>query len=141
MRAGTPPEPDVICKHLKGSKQLGIEVVTSYYDEEHAKSVWIQARGKKVPNHSLTRPDSEGNVRVLAESVRVIKAKRKKKYVVKDRLLLVVLTYPQRLYLSQVEKRLVQLRIPRHHPFDEIYVMSQHGEVYCLFPINEWILR
>jgi hypothetical protein len=141
LRAGTPPEPDVICEYLKGPKQLGIEVVTSYYDEEHAKSVWKPARGKKAPDYCLTRPDSEENVRVLAESVRVIKAKRKKKYLVKDNLLLVVLTYPRRLYLCQVEERLVRLRTPRHHPFDEIYLMSQHGEVYRLFPTNEWILR
>lgn len=66
LRAGTPPEPDIICKHLKDSNQLGIEAVTSYYNEEHAKSVWIPARGKKAPDYSLTRPDSDENVRVLA---------------------------------------------------------------------------
>jgi hypothetical protein len=54
---------------------------------------------------------------------------------------LVVLTYPWQLYLVHVEKRLEGLYVPKTHPFDEIYMLSQHSELYQLFPQRRWILR
>ncbi|MEP7162953.1 MAG: hypothetical protein ABI747_04320 [Candidatus Moraniibacteriota bacterium] len=37
-------EPDVLFK--QGSKRVGIEVVTAYLDNSHAKHIWQLARGK-----------------------------------------------------------------------------------------------
>ena len=141
LRAGLPPEPDQLCEHRKTGRQVGIEVVSVYYDQHHAKSVWMQAREKKALPYAISRKDSVENVRLLAESLRRIRAKSRKRYSVNGHLVLVVFTYPQRLYLCTVEKRLTTLRLPSHHPFDEICIMSQHGEVYRLFPNNCWLLR
>jgi hypothetical protein len=141
LRAGLPPEPDQLCEHRTTGRQVGIEVVSVYYDQNHAKSVWIQAREKKTLSYAISRKDSVENVRLLAESLRRIRVKSRKRYSVNGHLVLVVFTYPHRLYLCNVGKRLTTLRLPSHHPFDEICIMSQHGEVYRLFPNNSWLLR
>lgn len=141
LRAGLPPEPDIVCEHRRTGRQVGIEVVSVYYDQKHAKSVWMEARGKNAPSYAIRRKDSVENVRLLAGSLRQIRAKSRKRYSVNDHLLLVVYTYPRRLYLRTIEKRLATLRLPSRHPFDEIYIMSINFEVYCLFPNKTWILR
>ena len=140
-RVGQPPEPDILCSDPVTGDEFGIEVVSAYYDEDHARAEWEKARGKHTVDYQITRPDREENVRVLAWVARNIRRKARKEYHVAGRLLLVVLTYPQRLYLCQEEERLTGLRIPRRHPFNEIYVLSQHSELYQLFPERRWILR
>lgn len=40
---GMPPEPDVLCQDTVTSLFVGIEVVTVYHDDTHAKSVWALA--------------------------------------------------------------------------------------------------
>lgn len=141
LRAGIPPEPDQLCEHRETGKQVGIEVVSVYYDQSHAKSVWLQARTGRPSSYGIGRKDSVENVRLLAESLRRIRAKSKKRYTTNGPLVLVVFTYPQRLYLCDVEEKFTTLHLPSNHPFDEICIMSQHGEVYRLFPDNRWLLR
>ncbi len=141
LRAGIPPEPDQLYECPKTGRQVGIEVVSVYYDQNHAKSVWMQARTGKSYSYEISRKDSVENVRLLAETLRRIRAKSRKRYTPNGRLILVVFTYPQRLYLCDIEERLTSLHIPSNHPFDEISIMSQHGEVYRLFPDNSWLLR
>ncbi len=143
LRAGVPPEPDTICTVDGTGEQVGIEVGNAYYDEEHAKAVWGPPRGEKTSPHFLTRPDSEENVRALAQALRRIRAKGRKPrghYHVSGRLVLIVFTYSWRLYLCDVEDRLASLRIPISHPFDEIYILSQY-ELYQLFPERGWIIK
>lgn len=141
LRDGLPPEPDVICEHRETGGQVGIEVVSVYYDQNHAKSEWLQARVGKPLSYEIRREDSVENVRLLAESLRRIRAKSRKRYTVNDYLVLVVFMYPQRLYLCDLEERIETLSLPTYHQFDEICLMSQHGEVYRLFPNKTWILR
>jgi len=140
-RSGKPPEPDVLCRDERTGQEIGIEVVGAYYGEDHAKAAWGTGRGAQTEGYQLTRPDWEENKRVLDWVLQSIHDKAGKRYTVSGRLLLVVFTHPARLYLAQEEERLEELRIPTRHPFDEIHVFSQHGELYQLFPERQWILR
>lgn len=140
-RSGRPPEPDIMCKDERTGEQIGIEVTIAYYDEDHATAEWETARGKEIAGYQLPRPDWQENVRVLDRVVANIRQKARKEYQLSGRLLLVVLTYSWRLYLREVEKQLTTLRIPLRSPFSEIHVLSQHGELYQLFPERRWILR
>ena len=141
LRDGIPPEPDKMCEHRGNGRQVGIEIVTVYYDQDHAKSVWPPARGGKPLSYGINRKDSVENVRLLAKCLRSIRAKSWKHYTVTDYLVLVVFTYPQCLYLCDLEERIETLSLPTEHQFNEICLMSQHGEVYRLFPNKDWILR
>lgn len=141
LRNGIPPEPDVLCEDQETSKQVGIEVGTVYYNNDHAKNEWEAARKGTPRLYTINRPDYAENVPLLAKALRIIRAKSKKSYTVTDHLILVVFIYPQRLYLCELEERVETLKIPAHHPFDEIVLMSQHGEVYRLFPKKTWLLR
>ena len=144
LRAGEPPEPDVLCLDRSTGEEIGIEVGTAYYEPDHARAIWKRARGREVSTYFIRGRDRIQNVRVLAQALRIIRAKSRKSrtnYRVSGRLLLVVLTYPQRLYLSDVEERLGTLRIPSSHPFNEMHIVSQYGEVYCLFPARGWVLQ
>ena len=140
-RLGQPPEPDVLCSDERTGEEIGVEVGTAYYDESHATTVWGAPRGKRVSDYQLTRPDWEENVRVLDEAARIIDQKAQKPYSVTGRLLLAVFIYTWRLYLSQEEEQLDELPVPITHRFDEIHLLSQHGELYQLFPERRWILR
>lgn len=143
LRAGVPPEPDTICIVEGTGEQVGIEVGTAYYDAEHAKAAWGPPRGKQAKPHFRTRPDSEENLLALAQALRIIRAKGKKArghYQVRGRLVLIVFTYPWRLYLCDVEDSLASLCVSTLHPFDEIYILSQY-ELYQLFPERGWIIK
>ena len=129
-RLGEPPEPDVLCRDGRTGEEVGIEVGSAYYDENHATSVWGAARGNQIGDYQLTRQDWEENLRVLAQAARIIEKKTQKTYHV-----------PGRLYLGQEQDQLDQLRVPTTHRFDEIHLFSQHGELYQLFPERRWILR
>ena len=37
LRAGVPPEPDIVCKDATTGEDIGIEVATAYYDPHHAR--------------------------------------------------------------------------------------------------------
>jgi hypothetical protein len=139
LRAGLPPEPDIMCEHQGTGKQVGVEVGTVYYNNDHAKDEWKAARKGTPRLYTINRPAE--NVPLLAKALRRIRAKSKKPYAVTDHLILVVFMYPQRLYLCDLEKRIETLSLPTHHRFDEIVLMSQHGEVYRLFPDKTWLLR
>jgi len=139
-RLGQPPEPDVLCRDERTGEEYGVEVVTAYYDEHHARAEWEKARGRDTAGYQLTLPDREENIRVLAWVARNIRRKARNKYRVSGWLLLVVLTYTWRLYLCQEEKRVTRLRIPKRPPFDEIHLLSQWGELYQLFPERRWLL-
>lgn len=137
LRAGVPPEPDIVCKDATTGEDIGIEIATAYYDPDHARAAWGPARGKMTEPWHHTRPDRQENVQILARAIRIIRNKGKKQrtnYAVPGRLLLVVITYSLRFNLRAVRNRLKTLRIPKSHPFDEVYVMSNFGETYCLFP-------
>jgi hypothetical protein len=138
---GLPPQPDIMCEYEGTGKQVGIEVVSVYYDKNHAKSEWEHARLGKPLSYDIRRNDSAENIRLLAEALRRILAKSKKPYTVTGYLILVVFIYPQRLYLCDLEERVATLNLPTHHRFDEVFLMSQHGEVYRLFPNKTWLLR
>lgn len=142
-RAGVPPEPDVMCKDSNTGREIGIEITTAYNEANYAKAAWREARGKSTKPYFFTRPDRKENIRILTEVHRIIKKKGRKhraNYTVPGRLLLVVFTYSPRFYLLRVKKRLDSLRIPKSHPYDEIYLMDQAGLVYCLFPARRWVL-
>lgn len=94
VRAGTPPELDLVCQDAKSSSSMGVEVVTVYYDETHAKSVWEQARGNQMSPYFIAKTDDIENRRVLARGLREIKKKSKKEYKRLDRTLLLVQVYP-----------------------------------------------
>lgn len=141
LRDGIPPEPDVLCEDQGTGKRVGIEVVTIYYDKIHAKSVWEFARRRKPLSYEIRRTDHAESVRLCAEVLRRIRAKSKKRYTATDYLILVVFIYPHRLYLCEIENRIETLNLPNCHPFDEIVLMSQHGEVYRLFPNKTWLLQ
>jgi len=138
VRAGTPPEPDLVCQDAKSSSSMGVEVVTVYYDETHAKSVWEQARSNQMSPYFIAKTDDIENRRVLARALREIKKKSKKEYKRLDRTLLLVQVYPLRFYLSDVREVLEAVQIPLSHPFDEIHLSSQY-EVYELLPHRRWI--
>lgn len=142
-RMGKPPEPDLICLDTLTMEQIGIEVTVAYYDHKHAKAVWEPARRKSSAPYHLTRQDHEENIRVLAHAAGIIRRKGKKRYTSPGRLLLTVLIYSDRFYLCDhdVEERLRTFRIPSAHPFDEILVFSQHGELYQLFPERRWVFQ
>jgi len=143
LRAGVPPEPDILCKNVRSDELIGIEVATAYYNADHAKAAWGPARGKNTEPWHHTRPDRQQNVQILARALRIIRKKGKKQrtnYAVTGRLLLVVITYSIRFNLRAVRHRLAAIRMPKSHPFDEIYIMSNFGEIYCLFPARIWIL-
>ena len=141
LRDGISPEPDILCEDQRTGKRVGIEVTSLYYDNNHARSVWEPARTGKPRSYEIRRTDHAENVRLCAEALRRIRAKSKKPYTGTDHLILVVFMYPQCLYLCDIEERLYTLNLPTHHGFDEIVLMSQHGEVYCLSPHKAWILR
>jgi hypothetical protein len=141
LRPGEPPEPDLLCRDERTGEEVGIEVGTAYYEDDHAKAVWGAARGNQANNYQLTRPDREENIRVLAQATRIIRRKARNHYETSGRLLLLVLTYPWRFYLVHVEERLEGLHLPKIHLFDEMYIFSQHSELYQLFPEKRWILR
>lgn len=135
---GMPPEPDVLCQDTVTSLFVGIEVVTVYHDDTHAKSVWALARGKLAPSYSLTRPDFIEGKRILARALREIRKKARKSYKSPGGTMLLVQCYPWRFYLSDVAEELVTLRVPRSHPFMGIYLASQH-EIVRLYPHFQWI--
>ncbi len=139
LASGKPPQPDVLCQDARTGEEIGIEVTIAYYDEQHAKTVWQAARGKAAGGYPLSRPDSVENLRVLQRVNEGMKGKSKKKYEFVGRLLLLVVTYPTRLYLTWMKKHLSVLRVPTMHPFHEIYVYSTRGEPYQLFPERKWI--
>lgn len=138
---GIPSEPDILCEHQGTGKRVGIEVTSLYYDNNHAKSEWEHARKRKPRWYEIRETDYAKNVRLCDEIPRSILAKSKKPYTGTDHLILVVFMYPQRLYLCDIEERLYTLNLPTLHVFNEIAVMSQHGEVYRLFPNKTWLLR
>jgi hypothetical protein len=141
LRPGKPPEPDIICRDERTGEEVGIEVGTAYYEDGHAKAVWEAARGNHADDFQLTCPDWKENIRVLAQAARIMRRKARKSYRVSDRAFLVVFTYPSLFYLVRTEERLERLYVPKTHPFDEIYMLSQHGELYRLFPPQrKWIL-
>lgn len=145
-RSGNPPEPDVICKDDRSPNLIGVEIAVAYYDYggRHAKSVWEHARGNKTASYFLIRPDFEENVSVLAHAARLIKGKAKKSYNSQSQqVFLAILLFPDRLYLheTEMEERLSSFRVPRNHPFKEIHIFSQHGELYRVFPQHEWVFR
>lgn len=138
IRGGIPPEPDLICQDCRTCQQIGIEVVAAYYDKNHAKFIWEQARGRTIASYSPAGPDHTTNKRALAHALRNIKNKSTKTYKTPGRLFLLAQIYPWRLYLSDVLESVETLRLPKSHPFDEIHLCSQH-EIYQLFPDREWI--
>ena len=131
---GVPPEPDVLLGDSQGGERIGIEVATAYYGPDHARADWERRRGKTIPDYQITQRDSAMNTQVLEEVGRLLQQKSEKCYTVRGRLLLVVFTFPWRLYLEEVEENLKALPVPASHPFHEIYVVSQNDEAYCLFP-------
>jgi hypothetical protein len=139
LRSGVPPEPDVLCEDARTHLQMGVEIGTAYYGEEHARSVWEPVRGRKAAPYLLNRPDSVENKRVLSMVNRIIRSKSQKSYSSPGRVLLVVALEPIRLYLERMKGGLRSLRIPATHPFDEVYVFSTQGEPYELFPSRKWI--
>lgn len=141
LRPGKPPEPDIICRDKRTGEEVGIEVGTAYYEDGHAKAVWGAARGNHANDFQLTRPDWKENIRVLAQAACIMRRKARKSYRVSGRVFLLVLTYPSLFYLVRTEERLERLYIPKTHPFDEIHMVSQHSELYQLFPQRRWILR
>jgi hypothetical protein len=139
LRSGVPPEPDILCEDARTHEQIGAEIGTAYYDEEHAKSVWEPVRGRKAAPYPLTRPDSVENKRVFGMVNRIIRSKSQKSYSFQGWLLLIVALQPIRLYLERMKRDLKSLHVPATHPFDEVYVFSTHGEPYKLFPSRKWI--
>lgn len=137
--SGNPPQPDVICKDRWTAEQIGVEVTIAYYDEQHAKTVWQAARGKATSGYPLSRSDRVENLRVLKAVNELIKGKSKKTYRFAGRLLLLAVTYPSRLYLTQMKRHLSVLQVPTTHPFHEIYIYSTRSEPYQLFPERRWI--
>jgi hypothetical protein len=143
LRPGVPPEPDVLCKDANTGQEIGIEITTAYNEADYAKAAWGQARGRSTKPYFFTRPDRKENIRILTQVHRIIKKKGRKQradYAVPGQLLLVVFTYSPRFYLLHMKRRLDSLRIPKSHPYDEIYLMDQAGLVYCLFPARRWVL-
>jgi hypothetical protein len=138
VRHGMPPEPDILCQDTVTSLFVGIEVVTVYHDDTHAKSVWAVARGKPAPVYSLTKPDSIEEKRILARALREIRKQARKSYEGPSGTMLLVQLYPWRFHLSDVEEAVATLRIPRLHPFRAIHLASQH-EIARLYPHFEWI--
>lgn len=138
IRQGIPQEPDVLCRDTVTLKPMGIEVVTVYHDNCHAKSVWTLARGEPTVSYSLTRPDSIENPRILSRVLREIRKKAKKSYENHGGTILLVQIYPWRVYLSDVEERLATLLLPKLHPFAEIFLASQY-EIFQLYPLRQWI--
>lgn len=65
-RLGQPPEPDVLCRDERTGEENGVEVVSAYYDKDHARAEWEKARGRDTAGYQLTLPDREENIRVLA---------------------------------------------------------------------------
>jgi hypothetical protein len=139
LASGCPPQPDIICKDVETGEEIGIEVTIVYYDEQHAKSVWRAARGEAASGYPLSRPDSVENLRVLHRANLAIKRKSKKSYGFVGRILLLVATYPRRLYLTRMKEHLNALQVPATHPFHEIYIYSTRSEPYQLFPERKWI--
>jgi len=139
LASGRPPQPDIICKDVRTGEEIGIEVTIVYYDEQHAKAVWQTARGKEASGYPLSQPDSVENLRVFREANEAMKNKSKKSYGFVGRLLLLVVTYPPRLYLIRMKKHLSSLHVPEEHPFHEIYIYSTRSEPYQLFPERKWI--
>lgn len=141
LHNGTPPEPDILCEHQGTGKRVGIEVTSLYYDNNHAKSEWEHARKGKPLSYEIREADYAENVRLCEEVTRRILAKSKNPYTGTDHLILVIFMYPQRLYLCDLEERLYTRNLSTHHGFDEIVLMSQHGEVYRFFPTKTWLFR
>lgn len=133
-----PPEPDFICRDNGTGEQIGVEVTTAYYDEAHATSEWKQSRGEETSPYFLKNPDYVENERVLDRVALKIRDKATKRYEAPGKLLLVVLTYSWRLYLSDVQERLDVFELPKSHRFDEIHLASQN-EIYQLFPGRKWL--
>lgn len=132
--SGIPPEPDVLCQDSKTRKEIGIEATSAYYGRGHAKAEWERTRGKTTASYQITKRDSVMNAQVLEEVRRLVQGKSQKSYSHPGRLLLVIFLFPWRVYLEDLEQVLACMPVPPSQPFNEIYVASQHDEIYCLSP-------
>src|SRR5213592_3695499 len=102
VRAGDPPEPDMICRDTRSSQQLGVEVTVVYYDSTHAKSLWEPARGKTAKPYFLSRQDSECNEAFIGKIADRVKKKSRKVYSFSGKLLLIVFVEAIRFYIQDV---------------------------------------
>ena len=116
-------EPDVI--YSLAGRTVGIEVATAYYDHMQAKAEWQLARGiSKFDSHGIAKIGSwvDPDKLISTQVQREIDDKCSKSYSGVDAAWLCIEQHAPLADVSETLDLVARLRIPREHPFEEIYL-------------------
>jgi aspartyl-tRNA(Asn)/glutamyl-tRNA(Gln) amidotransferase subunit B len=136
LRAGTPPEPDLLYQDKQSGSTVGAEITSTYLNEQEAIFVWNQARGKlgvsAVWNSEVIRQVDETYANQLAGA---IYRKLDKEYSLRPTWLIVDFNYPRgdtneaRRLVGEVGEKIKILGLG---PFTEIWAVWQVTNVLAL---------
>lgn len=116
------PAPDLI--YSDGSLEIGIEVVTCYYDINDAKIKWLNARGVHEAPRRWSGVDFDDAL--VMNINRALKKKcEKKAYGINC--LLAVNILPSLTTFNEMKELMSQVKVPQQHQFKEIYLLGSFG--------------
>ena len=115
------PAPDLI--YRDGDSRISLEIVDCYYDSNHAKVVWQNARS--LPDAPTRWCGKDFDQALVATLNRHIQAKCEKTY--GPGCLLVVHIRPNLTTYKDMEELMPDVKIPEEHSFAGIYLMGDFG--------------
>jgi hypothetical protein len=118
-------EPDVI--YEIDSRTVGIEVATAYCDSIQAKAEWQLARGiSKFDSNGIAKIGSwiNSDKLISAQVQRKLDDKCSKSYSGVDEAWLCIEQHAPAVDVSETVELVARLKIPREHPFEQIYLGS-----------------
>ena len=108
-------------EYRDGSRLLGVEVATAYYDIEDAKFKWLEARKRPDAPREWCGENFDGNLVENINSELVDKCA--KSY--GPNCVLVVCVLPSLTFAEEMELLLKDVRVPDTNPFDAIYLCGE----------------
>jgi len=118
-------EPDVI--YSLAGRNVGIEIATAYYDHMQARAEWQLARGiLKFDSRGIARIGSwvDSDKLISAQVQRELDDKCSKNYSGVDAAWLCIEQHAPLTDVSETLDLVARLKIPREHPFEQIYLGS-----------------
>ncbi len=113
--------PDLI--YRDDNSEIGIEVVTCYYDDSHAKLEWQNARN--YPNAPQSWAGVNFNSALIENINKVLQDKCVKNY--GRKCLLAVYINPGLTTYNEMDSRLLNIKVPPKHHFAGIYLIGHFG--------------
>ena len=124
------PVPDLI--YTDGTRVLGLEISSAYYDGAHAKFQWENARGKSDAPSQWSGMNFE--TRLIQNISQVIKQKSQMTY--GPDCCLVIFVRPNLTYYHEFIDLLQSLVLPSIVPFTGVYILGYFPEGQYVIPIK-----